>query len=194
MIGNSRDSKRCRLYGKEDMRFIRSLYILWFVIHWYCDKKSILFHSFSMICAELIWFFLYVRYARVWHSYRDSLFYMVDFIYLSPSFVIFALVGVLRSWRYAICAISAIAPSTTECQTENLVSAIELRRTFDHRPFGQHSRIAVDPWATRPHPLDNNAGNSTSIPSSFDSRDRYDEDDYAFPRTGNVLLLLVQSN
>ena len=28
MIGNSRDSKRCRLYGKEDMRFIRSLYIL----------------------------------------------------------------------------------------------------------------------------------------------------------------------
>ena len=113
---------------------------------------------------------------------------MVDFIYLSPSFVIFALVGVLRSWRYAIRAISAIAPSTTECQTENLVSAIELRRTFDHRPFGQHSRIAVDPWATRPHPLDNNAGNSTSIPSSFDSRDRYDEDDYAFPRTGEPLL------
>ena len=28
MIRNSRDSKRCRLYGKEDMRFIRSLYIL----------------------------------------------------------------------------------------------------------------------------------------------------------------------
>ena len=66
--------------------------------------------------------------------------------------------------------------------------------TCDHRPFGQHSRIADDPWATRPHPLDNNAGNSTSIPSSLDSRDRYDEDDYAFPRTGNVLLLLVQSN
>ena len=28
MIRNSRDSKRYRLYGKEDMRFIRSLYIL----------------------------------------------------------------------------------------------------------------------------------------------------------------------
>ena len=96
----------------------------------------------------------------------------------------------MRSWRYAICAISAIAPSTTECQSENLVSAIELRRTFDHRPFGQHSRIADDPWATRPHPLDNNAGNTTLIPSSFDSRDRYDEDDYAFPRTGEVLLVV----
>ena len=28
MIRNSRDSKRYRLYGKEDMRFIRYLYIL----------------------------------------------------------------------------------------------------------------------------------------------------------------------